>query len=46
MAKRVAVNFKEVKPVTVGPLGGYNAARVQRLDMPVNFPTTDIDELG
>jgi len=46
MAKRVAVNFKEVKPVTVGPLGSYDAARVQRLDMPVNFPTTDIDELG
>lgn len=46
MAKRVAVNFKEVKPVIVGPLGDYDAARVQRLDMPVNFPTTDIDELG
>lgn len=46
MAKRVAVNFKEVKPVIVGPFGDYDAARVQRLDMPVNLPTTDIDELG
>jgi hypothetical protein len=46
MAKRVAVNFKEVKPIVVGPEGAYSAARVQRLDVPVNLPTTDVDELG
>jgi len=46
MAKRVAIPFKEVKPVVVGAYGAYNAARIQRFDMPVNLPTTDIDELG
>jgi len=46
MAKRVAIPFKEVKPVIVGATGAYEAARVQRLDMPATLPTTDIDELG
>lgn len=46
MARRVAISFKEVKPVLVGAYGSYNAARVQRFEMPVNLPTTDIDELG
>lgn len=45
-SRRVAIAFKEMKPVVVGPYSAYNAARVQRLDMPVNLPTTDIDELG
>jgi hypothetical protein len=46
MAQRVAIPFKEVKPVIVGAYDAYNAARIQRFDMPVNLPTTDIDELG
>lgn len=46
MARRVAIPFQEVALRVVGPLGSYLAARIQRLDMPVNFPTTDIDELG
>lgn len=46
MAKRKAISFKEVKPIIVGPIGKYEAARVQRLDIPTNLPTTDIDELG
>jgi len=46
MARRVAINFKEVKPRIVGALGAYPAGRIQRLEMPVNLPTTDVDELG
>jgi hypothetical protein len=46
MAKRVAIPFKEVKPVVVGPLGAYEASRIQRFDIPVTLPTTDVDELG
>jgi len=46
MARRVAIPFQEIALRVVGPLGNYLAARIQRLDMPVNFPTTDIDELG
>ena len=46
MARRIAINFKEVKPKIVGALGVYPAGRIQRLEMPVNLPTTDVDELG
>jgi len=46
MARRIAIPFKEMKLTVVGPLGDYAAARIQRLDMPVNFPSTNIDELG
>lgn len=46
MARRIAIPFKEMKLTVVGPLGSYEAARIQRLDMPVNFPSTNIDELG
>lgn len=46
MAKPPAIPFKRVAVKLVGPLGSYTAARVQRLDMPANIPTTDIDELG
>jgi hypothetical protein len=46
MAKRVAIPFKRVAVRVVGPRAEYLAARVQRLDMPANIPTTDIDELG
>jgi len=46
MAKQSAIPFKEVKPVVIGAAGAYDVARVQRLDVPVNLPTTDIDELG
>jgi len=46
VARRIAINFKEVKPKIVGALGVYPAGRIQRLEMPVNLPTTDVDELG
>lgn len=46
MAKRIAIPFKRVAVRVVGPRDEYLAARVQRLDMPANIPTTDIDELG
>lgn len=46
MAKRLAIPFKEIALKVVGPRDVYLVARVQRLDIPVNIPTTDIDELG
>lgn len=46
MAKRLAIPFKEIAMKAVGPRDAYLVARVQRLDMPTNIPTTDIDELG
>ncbi len=46
MARRIAINFKEVKPIIVGPAGKFQATRIQRFEIPVNFPTTDVDELG
>lgn len=46
MAKRIAIPFKRVAVRVVGPRDEYLAARIQRLDMPANIPTTDIDELG
>jgi len=46
MARRVAINFKEVKPIIVGPAGAFVASRIQRFEMPVTLPNTDVDELG
>lgn len=46
MARRLAIPFKEIALKIVGPLDVFLASRVQRLDMPTNIPTTDIDELG
>ena len=46
MARRNSIPYKEIVMMVIGPLGSYKAARVQRLDMPVNMPSTDIDELG
>lgn len=46
MPKRVAVPFKDTKLRIVGPAGNFWVHRVQRLDIPVNLPTTTIDELG
>lgn len=46
MARRIAINFKEVKPIIVGPAGVFQASRMQRFDMPTTFPSNDIDELG
>ena len=45
MVKPVSVPFKHVALRVVGPRDEYLAARIQRLDMPANIPTTDIDEL-
>lgn len=44
--KPVSIPFKHVAVRVVGPRDEYLAARIQRLDMPANIPTTDIDELG
>jgi hypothetical protein len=44
--RRVAIPYKEMALKVVGPADVYLAARVQRLDMTTNIPTTDIDELG
>lgn len=46
MARRIAIPYKEMALRVVGPLGDYLAARVQRLDLPANIPSTNIDELG
>ena len=46
MARRVAIPFKHMALRVVGPFEAYLAARIQRLDMPINIPTTDVDELG
>ena len=46
MAKRLAIPYKEIALKLVGPRDVFLATRVQRLDMPTNIPTTDIDELG
>lgn len=46
MARRIAIPFRDMALRVVGPLGEYLAARIQRLDMPANFPSTTIDELG
>ena len=46
MARRLAIPFKEIALKVVGAYNVYLVARVQRLDMPTNIPTTDIDELG
>ena len=46
MSKRVAVPFKDTKLRIVGPSGDFFAHRVQRLDIPVNMPSTTINELG
>jgi len=46
MTKRIGIPSKDIALTIVGPLGDYLAARIQRLDIPVNFPATDIDELG
>lgn len=46
MTKRVAVPYKHTKLRIVGPSGNFFAHRVQRLDIPVNLPSTTINELG
>jgi len=46
MARRIAINFKEVKPIVVGAAGAYEASRIQRFEIPITIPTTDVDELG
>jgi len=46
MARRIAIPYKDMALKVVGPRDAYLAARIQRLDMPTNFPTTDINELG
>jgi hypothetical protein len=46
MAKRIAIPFKELKVRIASSQGEYQAARIQRLDIPVTWPSRDIDELG
>jgi len=46
MAKRLAIPSKEMALRIVGPTDYYDAARVQRVDLTSEAPTTEIDELG
>src|SRR3990167_7672883 len=46
MAKRLAIPSKEVALRIVGPFDSFFAARVQRLNINTDVPTTTIDELG
>lgn len=46
MAKRIGIPYKKMAVRVVGPREEYLAARVQRLDMPSNIPTTNVSELG
>lgn len=46
MAKRARVHSRDLQPQIATPKGLIAAARVQRFDMPMNMPTTAIDELG
>lgn len=46
MAKRARVHSRDLQPQIATPQGLIAAARVQRFDMPMNMPTTAIDELG
>lgn len=46
MARRVGIPYQDMALKIVGPYEAYLAARIQRLDVPVNITSTDIDELG
>ncbi len=46
MAKRARVHSRDLQPQIATPKMLIAAARVQRFDMPMNMPTTAIDELG
>ena len=46
MARRIAIPHDKMALRIVGPYDEYLAARIQRLDMPTNMPTTNIQELG
>jgi len=46
MARRVGIPYQDMALKIVGPHAGYLAARIQRLDVPVNITSTDINELG
>lgn len=46
MAKRTRVHSRDIQPVVLAPRAAFAAARTQRFDMPLNMPSTNIDELG
>ena len=46
MARRVAIPYQKMALKIVGSYQDYLAARIQRLDFPVNINSTDINELG
>ena len=46
MAKRLAIPSEETKLTVVGPYNSYAVARVQRVTLNSDIPTTDIYELG
>lgn len=46
MAKRTRVHSRDLQPLVAAPKALFAAARVQRLDFPMNLPQTVIDELG
>lgn len=46
MVKRLAIPSKEVQLKVVGPIDSFIAARVQRVNLNVDVPSNDVDELG
>lgn len=46
MAKRLAVEFKNIQLRIVGPAAAVTVSRVQKFDITTNFPSNDINELG
>jgi hypothetical protein len=46
MARRLAIPSQHVELVLVGPKASFKAARVQRLSLNTDIPTTDVGELG
>lgn len=46
MARRTRVHSRDLQPLLATPKGLLAVARVQRFDWPIQFPTTEIDELA
>ena len=46
MARRISIPSKATQLKIVGPADSYTVARIQRLSMTADRPSTDIDELG
>lgn len=46
MPRRPRIHSRDIQPQIAAPQGLLGAARVQRLEFPMELPTTPIDELG